>query len=365
MAEDFALLVGINAYPLTGYTELKGPPNDLALIRDWLINDAKMPDANIRISGSPNPAIPTSADYPPTSNQIWAELRDIVFDKTTGAVNYRPNNRLYLYFSGHGFSSYVDERPHAALYAGNAAKRMSYNVCGTTMAQWCQRSGVFGEIVLVMDCCRDREISKRAGEPHFDDMDDPARAKNVRRFEIYAVPYGEKAQERPIPQLGKIHGLLTYAFVQALRSTQSRKGVRTANDIKEFIEGAWGTIVGEERVEQPYFVSFGRGSIEFPGGAPAIATGRVRFTTKITEAAQLHVLDADKQAVVRVELLPGQQTVFDLISGGAGKSSTFDGEQLSLNLPMAVYKLTLQRAGQPEVSTLWTMLGDADAELAL
>jgi hypothetical protein len=365
VAEDFALLVAINAYPLTGYTELKGPPNDLALVRDWLINDAKVPAANIRISGSPNPAVPTSPDYPPTPNQIWGRLRDIVFDKATGAVNYRPNNRLYLYFSGHGFSSYVDERPHAALYAGNAAKLMSYNVCGTTMAQWCQRAGVFGEIVLVMDCCRDREISKRAGEPHFDDLDDPVRARNVRRFEIYAVPYGEKAQERLIPQLGQIHGLLTYAFVQALRSAQSSNGVRTANDIKGFIEGAWGTIVGEERVEQPYFVSIGRCNIEFPAGAPSIATGRIRFTPKLTEAAQLHIINPDNQAVVRVELSPGQRTVFELIAGGAGKSSAFDGEQLSLDLPLAVYKLTLQRANQPDVSTLWTMLGDTDAELAL
>lgn len=92
MDEDFALLVGVNAYPLTGYTELKGPPNDLELIRNWLINDARVPDANIRICGSPNPAVPTSTDYPPTSNHIWGQLRDIVFDQATGAVNYRPEN---------------------------------------------------------------------------------------------------------------------------------------------------------------------------------------------------------------------------------------------------------------------------------
>ena len=364
MPEDFALLVGINAYPLTGYTELKGPPNDVKLVRDWLLKDAKVPKANIRISGSPDPAVATSPDYPPTPNQIWGELRDIVFDDT-GALKYRPNNRLYLYFSGHGFSSYVDEHPHAALYAGNAAKRMSYNVCGTTMAQWCQRSGVFGEIVLVMDCCRDREISKRAGEPHFDDIDDPARSRNVRRFEIYAVPYGDKAQERQIPQLGEIHGLLTYAFVQALRSAQPSKGVRTANDIKDFIEGAWGTIVGEERVEQPYFVTIGRGNIEFPAGAPAPVAGRIRFDKTLTEPAQLLVRDADNKDVVRVELSKDQQTVFDLVAGGAGIVSAFDGESLALDLPVAVYKLIVQRPNQPDVSTLWTMLGGADAEIAL
>ena len=363
---SFALLVGINDYPLTSYSSLKGPPNDLNIVRDWLMNDAKVPKENVVVSASPDPAETSNSDYPPTANQIWAKLRDLVFEPGSDAVRYRPNDRIYLYFSGHGFSSYVDERPHAALFAGNAAKRMSYNVCGTTMAQWLQRAGVYGEIVLVMDCCRDREISKRAGEPHFDDIDDPARAKNVRRFEIYAVPYGEKAQERQIPSPeGPTYGLLTWAFVQALRNAPTTNGVRTANDIKRFIEGAWGTLVGDERVEAPYFVSFGRGEIEFPAPVPVKVEGTICFSVPLAVPAQIHIADDQNQPVLRVELGSGQQTLFDLVAGGASKTFAFDGSKVAVALPLGVYKLIVQRVNQPDVTTLWTLLGGADVEVAL
>lgn len=364
----YAILVGVSAYPLSKATKLDGPPNDVALVRDWLLSadGGRLDGENIRIMQSPDPDQETNDDYPPTSNHIWAALRKLVYDDQN-VLQHRTESRLYLYFSGHGFSAYKNEGElTASIFPGNAAPYAAFGVCGTAMAQWCHNAGAFGEIVLVMDCCRDQELSKFSGEPQLNPMMDRENSKHVRRFEIYAVPYGEKAQERAIDALGgKIYGLLTYAFIEALKNAPGKNGVRTGNDIKEFIEGLWGTLVGAQRVEQPYFVSRGQGNIEFPTTVEAVTPARIRFTPALAGAADLLISDSTGVPVRRIALVPGQQVVFDLVQGGNGVPVPFDGQHVDVQLPGAIYKLALTRTGLPEVTRLWNLLGDADVDLAI
>ncbi|MEO6065967.1 MAG: caspase family protein [Lysobacterales bacterium] len=349
--DNFAILVGVGDYPEGLMQRLDGPGNDVDFFADWLADPVggNLPVANIRKLVSPqqrNGAPP----HPPSYLDFWQVLKSIVI--VDQQLKRRPG-RLYLFFSGHGFCDFKERTNHAALYTADATPASSANVCGTFVADWCQRSAVFEEIMLVMDCCRDKEMSKPLYGMLIDEFHDPNRAKHVSRFDIYAVPYDGKAQERHFEAEGKRHGLLTYALVHALRSAPLRNGpkpgdpaVRNTAAIKEFIEGVWGTLLAGERVESPEFGLPRKGDLLFPATPPRPLKRKIRLSTPLTTPAALHVIDDAKQDVSTVDL-------------------ELDAQAVTLELPIALYEIVLERDGLPNVSTTLPMMGVKDVVLEI
>lgn len=368
--DDYAILVGVADYPGAGFAHLEGPPNDVALLRRWLTaaDGGDMPEANVREIVSPQPAPePRPTRYPPTKEDVWDVLGSIVFDANQRIIQ-RLNGRLYLLFSGHGFSNFSEDLNHAALYTANGHRNAPFNVCGTKMAAWCANAAAFGEIILVMDCCRDQEISALADEPEFRRTYDP-KSKGVKRLEVYAVPYDGKAQERPfnVEDERKVHGILTYAFVRALQCAPLIDGKRTSYAVKTFLEGGWGSIVGADRVEAPEFVLPKRGDIVFSVSEPRSLPVHFVFSPPLAETASLSVRDGSQAPVLEVKLDPTakQSVVQHVVTGVFEQPTAFDGTGVSLELKAGIYEAMLARAGKPDVSTFVSSLGDQDAILQL
>ena len=150
---DYAILVGISHYPAEGFPPLEGPPRDVQRFYDWLIDPqgGDVDPDNITRLLSPDPPPQVTSDMaPPQFGDFQVAFQHLVTGGGRSIQNHS-QNRLYLYFSGHGFCEIRNQMPQAALYAANASRLFNWNIAGTLYALWAKEVALFGEIVLVMD----------------------------------------------------------------------------------------------------------------------------------------------------------------------------------------------------------------------
>ena len=194
MADDYAILVGIGKYADTStFPELRGPTNDVGIMKEWLTSSAGgnvNPD-NITTILSP-PVLEPGMDVdsvPPVTEDFKRAFKKLVRDKDGHFIS-RPG-RLYLYFSGHGFCEKKSLTPQATLYAANATREFPENIFGSYYALLARDKALFSEIVLIMDCCRDAEVNRPPDVPAVNEAGSGA-AGDVRLFCAYAAPKGGK-----------------------------------------------------------------------------------------------------------------------------------------------------------------------------
>jgi hypothetical protein len=264
---DFAILTGISWYPNPGFGQLQGPPNDLELIKDWLIKRGGLLPENIKVVATPTPPPP---DVDPDLAPPIAQDFDLIFRKMLrdryqlGPA--RVKDRLYLYFSGHGFANRSQDRVNeAALYCANATREMYEHIFGTHYARVALGWALFKEIVLIMDCCRDSEIARVPIARPYRDAPDDKLAADVHFLSIYAVPKGGKAQERPIAERdGRVHGLLTHALVKLLEELPSDTGSISATELRQRLWEGWESICGDNAAPRPEVSLPSSGEVFFP-----------------------------------------------------------------------------------------------------
>ena len=271
---DYAILVGISRYADNALCPLEGPVNDVGLMYDWLVNEQGVPQGNIKkiISNiqpqPPDAPQPSPDSFPPLYKKFEDAFMNIVRKPDRSGYVARADGRLYLYFSGHGFSEKRDRNQHAALYVGNTFIKTGPqdNIYGTYFANWTKSRGLFSEIVLIMDCCRDAEITKVASVPP---LPVPAETGiDAKLFQLYAALLGGKAQERPIPSCNnEVHGLLTYAFLDAVKYAAPGNNKASTADIKSYLEQRWGSFCGSQPADSPIPVVPENGEIRFSRGA--------------------------------------------------------------------------------------------------
>ena len=254
-AEDFAILVGISKYSSSDLTHLKGPPRDVQLMRDWLldVDGGNVPEKNIRTLISPVGELQGVPRKAKPDSQEFADLfREVVSDENDVPIR-RMNSRLYLFFSGHGYCDMFDENPNVTLYAANASQSFPHNIPGTTFALRAKTNACFGEIILIMDCCRDADVGKGIAEVAMTKSVSVGTSAKVKLLTIYGSPKGGKALERPIPHLnGEVYGLLTAAVVKALRECPlDALGARTGERLKSYIQNDWKALCGDKPVDLP------------------------------------------------------------------------------------------------------------------
>ena len=277
--DDFAILVGISRYADTSLHALAGPLSDVKLVKTWLVDRQRgnVPPKHIQtvVSKKGTEAAATSGEMPPLFQDFMNAFRNLVRDPDGGFIQ-RPKSRLYLYLSGHGFCEKRKRKPHAALYVANTDPDVHWNIYGTYFAQWSKDRGLFGEIVLIMDCCRDAKITQRPLIPPLPEPTDLGAGVNAKLFELYAAPRGGKALERPIASRNnEIHGLLTHAFFDALEHAAPGESEVSTAAIKDYLETRWSALCGTDPADPPEVVLPTNGVIEFD--RPASANLKQRF----------------------------------------------------------------------------------------
>lgn len=368
---DRAILVGVADYPLAGYQTLEGPARDVDHFKRWLINkrggDLPDTDEHIKTLISPDPREQSKPDYPPTPAQFWNVLKEMVLP---GGQLTRRDGKLYLYFSGHGFASFMTQTNHAALYMGNAEEAMPAHVCGTKAAEWCRRAGAFTDIILIMDCCRDEQLSQQLQPEPLKDYHNPHHAARVRTMYIYAVPYDRKAHEVHVDSAGGKIGVLTYALVTALEcapleNDQDGNPIgRSSHVIEKFLKGSWPSIAGALGMSPPDVDSHNALDLRFSSSPPAKMSRKIRFVPELTQSATLTIRNSPGDLVLEAHLDPALHSVsVDEPTSGAEVMLQFDGKTLDVELHAEPHDLTLSRDLAPDLTVTFNVLGGAHVVL--
>ena len=162
---DHAIVVGITKYP--GISDLEGPENDARWFHGWLIKK--------NLVSKDNAALIVSSDFKPMKSTATLARHalpstaavDSAFERllALGGDEGVVGDRLYLFFSGHGFAQTLDE---AALLMSNCDLQTGatgHHVNAVRYADFFAMSAYFNEVVLFMDCCRDDLVQVPARLP--------------------------------------------------------------------------------------------------------------------------------------------------------------------------------------------------------
>jgi hypothetical protein len=219
---DRAIVVGIKDYPYLD--PLSSSENDARAFFRWVTTPAEEGGGGIdRDSGRARLIL--STDFhppfrlgmePPTIAEIEAELialDEVAKQNQENGRGLRVGRRLYLYFSGHGCAPRFEE---AAILMANATRRRVYHLTGMPCADWFFRAGFFEEIVLLMDCCRERYEKVATYVPPWVDLMLPDVMDRTQRFYGMAAEWSRIARERVFAN-GECMGVFTMALLAGLR----------------------------------------------------------------------------------------------------------------------------------------------------
>jgi uncharacterized caspase-like protein len=244
MENDWALVVGINRYPLAGVKPLKGAVHDAEKFHEWLIDEkgGNVDPNQVTLLLSPPKPSGTETRPKPVLSQIFE-----FFETLPMMLGGGHGRRLYVYLSGHGISpSGTESVRNAALLMANArSPNLWHNFPGNIWAEGARSAALFREVVLIMDCCRDLKNSANIhphifGEPVSD-------AKDCLLVEAYATGWASKAREAPIPPTDEIHGFFTYSLLEVLRS-----GRMTGTVLKASVLGHLAQVLEQaEKTQEP------------------------------------------------------------------------------------------------------------------
>ncbi len=360
MAEDYAILVGIGKYgDRNTFPELQGPINDVQIVKDWLTSPTgggiSNPEKNIVQILSPTEEVPPNTplyEYPPVALEFDNAFKQLVTDGN-GEFVARPDSRLYLYFSGHGFCDKKSLTAQATLYAANATRNFPENIFGTQYALNVQDKALFSEIVLIMDCCRDAEINRPPSIPTINQAGNGA-AGTVKLLCIYAAPKGGKAQERAFPERdGKVHGLLTHAVLKAFAEARPENGNSLSGSaLKKHLLATWSAICGDIPAAAPEIVLPTGEDIFFHSQNKGVLQ-IFEFTKPLLQATTLNIIDGQGNSVVHCDFLPPPATSFTTGNDGEPTPLDFDGKAFSLRLQPSYYKYVL--SGDLQGSSLFAV----------
>jgi hypothetical protein len=243
--EHYAIVIGINDYPLSGLAPLKGPVNDANDFTAWLSDPegGNLPSKNIwRLVSS------DAADgVYPHPNHVEALFEPFIVNGVQGQCG----ERLYIFAAGHGFGDPSD-MGKTALYAANAKRMFPWHIAITNYAEWLRRHAVFEEIILIMDCCRTINSYHEIREPQYVVSSGNPAADRVRYFYAFAAPRGKEARERSFED-GRSSGIFTRTLLNALRKARPEQGRVTGQVVKNHIHNSLDHFAGSARavVEPP------------------------------------------------------------------------------------------------------------------
>jgi hypothetical protein len=223
-----AIIVGIQGYPELP-PALQGPKNDAMKFHKWVTTVGGVDDAagHAKLILDDDPPAEVALKARPTAEAIQYEF-DLLEDEARNSPNGRAGDRLYLYLSGHGFGQNLND---AALLTNATQARTRHHIPGRLWADHFFANGYFTEVLLFLDCCRERYASATLNGPGIESAVPPAGA---RRFYGFAAKHGKLAVERLID--GQMHGVFTATLLDALDGGASEEDGRiTGESLKAYL----------------------------------------------------------------------------------------------------------------------------------
>ena len=224
-----AIIVGIGDYSELK-PKLEGPKNDAMKFFKWVTTqggvDGAAGHAQLILGDDPPPRFAVYAK--PTEEAVKYQF-DLLEHEALHSRNGQAGDRLYLYLSGHGFGRSLDD---ASLLMANATQgRTRHHIPGRLWAEHFFANGFFKEVLLFLDCCRERYSTTTLNGPG---TEPPRPPGDARRFFGFAAKHGNLAVERMID--GEMSGVFTATLLDALTGGASEEDGRvTGETLKAYL----------------------------------------------------------------------------------------------------------------------------------
>jgi hypothetical protein len=172
----FAVIVGINRYPGLP-TSLNHAKRDAQDFYEWLIEPTggAVPEENVRlvvVDDDEAEGFTDNLSSHPTIDEINNEISRVNVAARAlvdGQPDLWDDTRLYLYASGHGIAP--GSGVGALLSATSALSKYEARLDNLEFQSYCDwylHTGIFHEVVLFSDCCREHRPLTRPGGPPFE-----------------------------------------------------------------------------------------------------------------------------------------------------------------------------------------------------
>lgn len=216
---DYALVIGINDYPLHGSDgkNLKGAIPDAKRFADWLTDretGGGLPPENCHlVTSAANPMLrPVSTEIDMTIAQIGKDA------KAAGG-----GRRFYLFFAGHGQSvttANIDDVDVALCMPQWSRDLLNAALSSDHYFNSVRRCIPFDELVAFFDCCRSRTLRAAAMPTAFGCQAAWAGFEQVRGMMVYAAEDESRAFETG--EGDEARGYFTSALLAALQGGAAR-----------------------------------------------------------------------------------------------------------------------------------------------
>jgi Caspase domain len=231
--KDYAVVVGVARYP--GFSaagvvsDLNGPDNDAQAIYDWLVkkDGGRLEPDNVTLirSAQFDPIDPR--DPKPAVGTIEQALR-----RVDALVRDTGGNRLYLYFSGHGFAPIIEE---GALFTAEATQAFPLYVYAHSWFRAFRRAGAFRQFVLWMDCCMNPQLTIPVNEV----VMRPSLGTGVPGPAFVGLAAQTKSALEHDMADGRVHGVFTWTLLEGLRGGASdERGRVTGESLRNYLHNA-------------------------------------------------------------------------------------------------------------------------------
>jgi hypothetical protein len=226
---DYALIIGIDHYE---ERPLNGAVKDAEEFAKWLKEAGLIaePDKNMHLllSGETN-EFALDAHIDKTINKIIDDAKKYKDQK----------NRLYFYFSGHGIGVSFSKTALCLRYW--YSKMPNYCISSLEYKDGLINKGVFDEILIFLDCCREFDYQTDTKVPGFD-YQTKVGTKNPQVMVCYSTTYGKLSYEispenTASSDANQKRGAFTSFLIEGLRgdADADNNGTITALDLKNHI----------------------------------------------------------------------------------------------------------------------------------
>jgi len=230
--DDKGIVVGITNYP--GISKLKGPEEDANDFYDWLTSPSfgDVPSARVekivpsRYTTSPKP-----------TEEVAQAFDDLQAEAFASGIPKRLGRRLYVYAAGHGAGLTFRDDPDqsdAAFLVANATMVNAIHVMAKVRALYFLNAGIFDEIAVFMDCCRNPLFLN----PNYPNYINAININNLgqerRKFFAFATKWGLNAREKEFD--GVTRGIFTTSLMRGLRGAAAKAdGTITSNSLRDYL----------------------------------------------------------------------------------------------------------------------------------
>ncbi len=234
---DRALVVGINRYPKIG--ELLGAQNDADDFYAWVTDPAGggVAPANALLLRSVDFQPPPADPDDERPDKVLIEKFFTGIDNAANANNLagqglKAGNRLWLFFSGHGFAPSLDR---SAVLMANATNDRPHSIAAMAWANRLFDGGWFNDVLLFQDACRNPIGDTDLTPPFLKSRQAPA-AQQRRRF--YAFSAKNRQLSKELTVAGRVNGVFTYTLLEGLRgqARDPQTGAVTTAQLKAYLQ---------------------------------------------------------------------------------------------------------------------------------